>query len=132
MLSPSHVTLNSCRFGFVETDQWEEHASDDLRQVWPLAKKILTDAGATVEDISLGSECGNMGYSYDICDKEVATSLLAHYRSDKADLSDGLKSMVETGGGISHLDAQRHRDHIATLRPKFDRLFGNCHAKLRR
>jgi amidase len=29
---------------------------------------------------------------------------------------------VETGGGISHLEAQLHRDHMAALRPKFDEI----------
>jgi Asp-tRNA(Asn)/Glu-tRNA(Gln) amidotransferase A subunit family amidase len=112
--------IKECRFGFVKTDQYEEHASEDSRQVWGLAKKILSDAGAVVEEITLGPEYDNMGYAYEICDEEVATSLLAHYRLNKADLSQGLRNMVETGGGISHLEAQRHRDHMAALRPKFD------------
>jgi amidase len=73
-----------------------------------------------LEEITLGPEYDNMGYAYQICDEEVATSLLAHYRLNKADLSQGLKNMVETGGGISHLEAQRYRDHMATLRPKLD------------
>jgi Asp-tRNA(Asn)/Glu-tRNA(Gln) amidotransferase A subunit family amidase len=73
-----------------------------------------------LEAITLGLEFDNMGYAYEICDEEVATSLLAHYRLNTADLSQGLRNMVKTGGGISHLEAQRHRDYMATLRPKFD------------
>jgi amidase len=113
-------TIQGCRFGFVQTDQFEEHASADLRKIWILAQKVLSEAGATVEEITLDPEYDNMGYAYEICDEEVATSLLAHYRLNKPDLSQGLRNMVETGGGISHLEAQRHRDHMATLRPKFD------------
>jgi amidase len=121
MAGPTSLpTIQECRFGFIKTDQYEKHASEDLRQVWFLAQKILSDTGATVEEITLGPEYNNMGYAYEICDEEVATSLLAHYRLNKANLSEGLQKMVETGGGISHLDAQGHRDHMATLRPKFD------------
>lgn len=61
-----------------------------------------------------------MGYSYEICDEEVAISLLAHYRIDKADVSERLVKMVETGGGTSHLHAQCHRHRMAIPRPKFD------------
>jgi amidase len=114
--------IQGCRFGFVKTDQYEEHASDDLRQVWVLAQRILREAGAMVEETTLGPEYDNMGFAYEMCDEEVATSLLAPYRLHRADLSQGLRNMVEMGGGISHLEAQCHRDHMAAFRPKFDEI----------
>jgi Asp-tRNA(Asn)/Glu-tRNA(Gln) amidotransferase A subunit family amidase len=115
-------TIQGCRFGFVKTDQYEEHASEDLRQVWVLAQRILREAGAMVEENILGPDYDNMGFAYEMCDEEVATGLLAPYRLHRADLSQGLRNMVETGGGISHLEAQLHRDHMAALRPKFDEI----------
>ena len=114
--------INSCKFAFVKTDQFEQHASEDLQLVWELAQTILIEAGAKVGDVDLDHGYDNMGNSYEICDEQVATSLLAEHRINPDKLSAGLQKMVKTGGGISHKQAQIYRDHIATLRPKFDRL----------
>lgn len=120
--SATSSILRSCRFAFIKTDQFTVHASEDLQHVWRLAMQVLSDAGASIEEIDLGPEYDNMGNSYEICDEQVANSLKAHYLSDRQDMSQGLAKLVETGGGISHLEAQRHRDHMASLRPKFDKL----------
>ena len=114
--------INSCKFAFIKTAQFERHASDDLKLVWELAQTILIEAGAEVVDVDLDHEYDNMGSSYEICDEQVATSLLAEYHTNPDKLSAGLRKMVKTGGGISHEQAQIHRDHIAALRPKFDKL----------
>lgn len=114
--------INSCKFAFVKTDQFERHASDDLKLIWELAQTILIEAGAEVVDVDLDHEYDNMGNSYIICDEQVATNLLAEHRTNPDKLSAGLQKMVKTGGAISHEQAQIHRDHTAALRPKFDRL----------
>jgi amidase len=115
-------TIESCRFAFVRTDQFAQHASEDLRNVWQFARNILKEAGAAVEKIELDHEYDNMGNSYEICDEQAVTSLLAEYRTGHDQLNQGLQKRVQTGGGISHEQAQIYRDHMATLRPKFDKI----------
>jgi amidase len=119
-LGPAHI--RACRFAFIKTDQFDGYASDDLRQVWDCSIEILKEAGAEVIEVDLDDEYKDIGDFYVIYKEQVAISLLPEYRTDPNYLGKSLQDLVETGSGVSQKQAQEYRDHIAKLRPIFDKL----------
>jgi amidase len=120
ILGPRHI--RACRFAFIKTDQFDGYASDDLRRVWQFAIDMLKEAGAEVVEVDLDDEYKTLGTSYGIYGKQVVDSFLAEYRADPNHPAKSLQDLVETGGEMSGKQAQAYHDHLAMLRPKFDKL----------
>jgi amidase len=120
----SHATLKNCRFGFVKTELFDALGSSSLKGAWQQAKDVLTQAGATIEDIDLGEEFNGWegkGGKFDrIFNAAASVACFREYILDPDHISSSIAHQVKQG--IPTRDVAKILDDLAVLRPKFDQI----------
>lgn len=123
--SPSKP-LSGMTFAYLKSDQWDKEsgASESLQNAWSKSRQLLEQAGAKTVDIDLPSEYDN--YRQDIqpalLKGETEACLRAEYLMDKSKLHEDLVGCVERSHGFSRKAYLEALDHMASLRPKFDKI----------
>lgn len=124
---PLAKSLKDCKFAFVGTDQFEPHASDDLRAVWIKAQHILVEAGSSINIVDLPREFNDLVGAEgrlltDLTIAEGYTNFIREYRTDKTKLDPMLVDWIEKKRVHTPARLAEMRDEIASLRPKMDAL----------
>lgn len=124
----SSKEIKGCRFGFVKSDQYDQHASEDVKRIFTHAQSLLSSAGATVEELNLGPEfdklVGEGGRLVDLTVAEARVNFLAEYRKDKSRIDPMLNKWVESDRPVSGRRLAEIQDEVAALRGKFDTIAG--------
>lgn len=121
----SPKAIKDCRFAFLKTDQFESHATDDLKAVWAKARQLLLAAGASVVDLDLPPDFHGFSAEDGLMPKLTAaegrTNLLYEYLIGKDDLDPELAGFVDDKPVVAtRQEVARIEDTLASLRPEID------------
>lgn len=123
---PTPKKIGECRFGFVKSDPFEKYASEDLKRIWSTAQSLLSETGATVEDLDLGPEftklVGEGGRLGHLTVAEGRVNFFPECQKDKTKIDPVLVKWVESDPPISGRRSAEIQDEVAALRKKFDEL----------
>ncbi|GAG86115.1 unnamed protein product, partial [marine sediment metagenome] len=118
------------RIGFYRTPYYDEAQPETLSAL-EQARGLLERAGHAVEDVSGPSGSESLNKWQDILmHGEGRFSLLAEYRRDPSLAHKGVSDLVENRKGISSADMLEAYDHIAALRPQYDKALSGFDAWL--
>lgn len=115
--------LQGATIGFCKGPNWSA-AGEGTRGAMSLARRMLEEAGAVVEDVDLPSGFGKICDWYPKTFKgEGRSSFLSEYCLDKTRLAPNLREHIERPlSEVSRKDQLEAFDGIAKLRPRFDEI----------
>jgi Asp-tRNA(Asn)/Glu-tRNA(Gln) amidotransferase A subunit family amidase len=118
--APEILDLSKCSFGFVKTHVWPK-ASPAVMKIWNEAKRMLEEAGATVEEVDLPVDFDSLGiWHRNILHMEGQSAFLGDYLKDADLLDPWVKKHVENDSITSRREQLDSYDSIARLRPVID------------
>lgn len=117
-----------CKLAYIKTAKWDANGgpSPELQTAWLESKRLLQEAGATVEDVELPDEF-DTSINISIFFGENRVNFLAEYLMAKDQLHQSLIDRVENKS-ITKKDMIKALDHFAMLRPRMDEICGKFDA----
>lgn len=114
------LDLSTAKFGFVKTHVWPK-AAPGVQSAWETAKRLLKEAGATVEEVELPSDFDNMpAWHRDIIHMEGQTSFLGEYLTSPDLLDPWVKHHAANENKTTRKAQLEAYDNVARLRHVMD------------
>jgi Asp-tRNA(Asn)/Glu-tRNA(Gln) amidotransferase A subunit family amidase len=121
-MAEERFDVKGAKVAFCKTHNWHK-AGAGTQKAWEDAKRILEAQGASVEDLELPDDFGQvLDWHADVLAGEGRSSFLGQYLQAKDLLHDDIQGHVENRNGLSRRKQLEAYDNCARLRPVWDQI----------